>query len=228
MPDCIILAGGLGTRLQSVVNDRPKCLANIGNRPFLAYLLDYLQQQGVRNVVLSLGYKHELVEEWLLSYSSSLQIKIVVEEVPLGTGGGIKLALEKTTSPAVLVVNGDTLFAIDVAQLYACHQRNKCQVTLGLKPMRNFDRYGRVLIDKEQVTEFCEKQFCTEGLINGGVFILQRESLQRFPDKFSFEKDFLEQVTGKNIGGYIEDGYFIDIGIPEDYERAQWEITQKL
>jgi len=226
--ECIILAGGLGTRLQSVVSELPKCLAPIGNRPFLAYLLDYLQEEGITKVVLSLGYKHELVEEWLAGYPTCLDIKIVVEDIPLGTGGGIKLALQQTNSSNVLVVNGDTLFTVNVSKLLEAHLYNNCPVTLGLKPMVNFERYGSVTLSGKYIIEFREKKFCAEGLINGGVFIVQRDALHNLPEKFSFEKDFLEPETlKKNIGGYIQDAYFIDIGIPSDYEKAQWEITPK-
>ena len=116
--ECVILAGGFGTRLQSVVNDRPKCLAPIRELPFLAYLFDYLHKQGVSKVILSLGYKHELVEEWLLTYGTSLQVSIVIENEPLGTGGGVKLALQKATEKDILVINGDTLFSLNIALLF--------------------------------------------------------------------------------------------------------------
>jgi D-glycero-alpha-D-manno-heptose 1-phosphate guanylyltransferase len=224
--ECIILAGGFGTRLRSVVNDRPKCLAPVRGLPFLAYLFDYLQKEGVSKVILSLGYKHELVEEWLKTYDTSLNISIVIEEEPLGTGGGIKYALQQATEEEVLVVNGDTLFAIHLNTLLNTHRGNGCLITLGLKPMRDFDRYGSVEFDGKRVTAFREKTFCKEGLINGGVFFLNKEALNAMPDKFSLEQDFLAiEATKKNVGGYAEDSYFIDIGIPSDYEKAQWEIT---
>jgi len=127
-----------------------------------------------------------------------------------------------------LVVNGDTLFTVNVSKLLEAHLYNNCPVTLGLKPMVNFERYGSVTLSGKYIIEFREKKFCAEGLINGGVFIVQRDALHNLPEKFSFEKDFLEPETlKKNIGGYIQDAYFIDIGIPSDYEKAQWEITPK-
>ncbi len=225
MTECIILAGGFGTRLQSVVNDRPKCLATIGNNPFLEYLLSYLIQQGMQHVVLSLGYKHELVEEWLLGYQSSLHITTVVEKEPLGTGGGIKLALQQTSESSVFVVNGDTFFPIQLEKLLHIHQSREFKATLALKPLCDFDRYGSVEMKSHRITAFREKQFCTDGLINGGVYLLQRDVLNHFPEKFSFEKDFLEkEIRYDTIGGYVEDAYFIDIGVPEDYKRAQKEL----
>ncbi|WP_293050233.1 nucleotidyltransferase family protein [Paludibacter sp.] len=223
--ECIILAGGFGTRLQSVVNDRPKCLAPIRELPFLAYLFDYLHKGGISKVILSLGYRHELVEEWLHSFSTPLEVEIVVEEEPLGTGGGVKFALEKVTDNKALVVNGDTLFSLNIRELFKTHQESGCSVTLGLKPMYDFDRYGSVTLDGKYITAFREKQFCTNGLINGGVFVLNKEALKKMPDKFSLEQDYLVVEANKNnVGGYVEDAYFIDIGIPSDYEKAQWEI----
>ena len=223
--ECIILAGGFGTRLQSVVNDRPKCLAPIREVPFLAYLFDYLHKGGVSKVILSLGYRHELVEEWLHSFSTPLKVEIVVEKEPLGTGGGVKFALEKVTKNNALVVNGDTLFSLNIRKLFKAHQENGCSVTLGLKPMHDFDRYGSVTLAGKYITAFREKQFCTNGLINGGVFVLNKEALKGMPDRFSLEQDYLvAEANRKNVGGYVEDAYFIDIGIPSDYEKAQWEI----
>jgi len=225
MTECIILAGGFGTRLQSVVNDRPKCLATIKNNPFLTYLLSYLEQQEVQHVVLSLGYKHELVEEWLLGHQSALRITTAVEKEPLGTGGGIKLALQQTSDSSVFVVNGDTFFPIQLERLRHIHQNDGFKATLALKPLRDFDRYGSVELESQHITAFHEKQFCANGLINGGVYLIQRHILDHLPEKFSFEKDFLEKEIHHNtIGGYVEDTYFIDIGVPEDYERAQKEL----
>ncbi len=227
MTECIILAGGFGTRLQSVVNDRPKCLAPIGDNPFLEYLLSYIAQQGVQHVVLSLGYKHELVEEWLLGYQGSLHITTVVEKEPLGTGGGIRLALQHTSGTSVFVANGDTFFPVQLDKLLHIHQNGEFKATLALKPLRNFDRYGSVELKNQRIIAFREKQFCADGLINGGVYLLQRDVLDPLPEKFSFEQDFLErEIDRSTIGGVVEDAYFIDIGVPEDYERAQMELKE--
>lgn len=224
--ECIILAGGFGTRLQSVVNDVPKCLAPIRGVPFLAYLLRYLKQEGVTHVIFSLGYKHELVEEWLSGCTSDLKISIAVENEPLGTGGAIKYAMQHATEPDVLVVNGDTLFSLPLAPLWEAHRHNQCVATLGLKPMENSDRYGTVTFDGKYITAFHEKQFCAKGLINGGVFVLRKDALDGMPSKFSLEQDFLMPgATQHSIGGYADDAYFIDIGIPSDYEKAQYEIA---
>jgi D-glycero-alpha-D-manno-heptose 1-phosphate guanylyltransferase len=228
MNECIILAGGFGTRLQNVVGEYPKCLAPVNGQPFLSYLFRYLEHQEINRIILSLGYKHELVEEWANAFPSPFGISFAVEDEPLGTGGGIKLALKQAAGDHVTVVNGDTLFAADIPRLINAHLAGKHQVTLALKPMQNFDRYGCVQLENSTVRQFEEKQPKAAGLINGGVFVIGKNTLDGYPDKFSFEKDYLERNVGTGIiGGLTDNGYFIDIGIPDDYKRAQWEIPEK-
>lgn len=226
MVECIVLAGGFGTRLQGVVNDRPKCLALVAGRPFLSYLLTYLKQQHVDHVILSLGYKHEMVEEWLSQNPYDGKITTVVENQPLGTGGGIRLAMKETTEDHVFVINGDTFFPVSFSSLFQWHCQRTLKATIALKMMQHFDRYGSVSVDQHGfIKAFHEKQFCESGLINGGVYLLQRDVLMPFPEKFSLEQEFLAlEVSHHTIGGYVEDAYFIDIGIPEDYERANHEL----
>ncbi len=226
----IILAGGLGTRLRSVVSDLPKCMAPVAGRPFLFYVINYLRLQGVEKFIFSLGYKHEIIEDYLKDQFSTLHYQCFVEEEPLGTGGAIQLACQKATEKNVIVVNGDTLFKINVADVFSCHIEKEAESTLSLKPMQRFDRYGVVeLNDKASIKEFKEKQFYENGLINGGVYVLNvgKFLAKKFPSTFSFEKDYLEQYyrQGK-IYGIVQDNYFIDIGIPEDYQRVQEELKQ--
>ncbi|MGC9150907.1 MAG: nucleotidyltransferase family protein [Microbacter sp.] len=226
MMECIVLAGGLGTRLRHVVSDRPKCLAPVAGRPFLWYLMLYLKQQHVDHVILSLGYQHELVEEWLNQTSFDMKITTIVEHQPLGTGGGIRLALNGTTEASVFVVNGDTFFPVSLPVMLQWHRQRQLKATIALKEMHRFNRYGHVSLNQNGVIEaFHEKQFCESGLINGGVYLLQRDVLNHYPEQFSFEQAFLsEEVAHHTLGGYVEDAYFIDIGIPEDYERANREL----
>ncbi len=226
--EAIILAGGLGTRLRSVVADLPKCMATVAGKPFLYYVIEHLQKQGVEKFVFSVGYKYEFIEEYLQKEFSGLQYQLSVEEEPLGTGGAIKLSCSKASEKDVLVLNGDTLFAVDVHRLSFFHHKVNADCTLSLKPMQDFDRYGVVEISHEHsVISFKEKQYYPTGLINGGVYALNSESFGKedLPDKFSFEKDYLEiYFTQRKIFGIAQDEYFIDIGIPEDYERAQVEL----
>ncbi|MEP6675714.1 MAG: nucleotidyltransferase family protein [Ferruginibacter sp.] len=229
--EVIILAGGLGTRLRSVVADQPKCMAAVDGKPFLHYVISWLEQQGINKFIFSLGYKHELIEDYIKDQYSNLNVQYAIEQEPLGTGGAIKLACAKSTEKNVLIVNGDTLFSIDVLALAALHERHQADCTIALKPMVDFERYGVVTLDdKGKISSFKEKKFYASGLINGGIYALNVESFLKkpFPDKFSFEKNYLEQYYNeRKMYGLVQDKYFIDIGIPEDYARAQHELKIK-
>lgn len=226
--EAIILSGGRGTRLQSVIADVPKCMAPVAGKPFLHYLLATLETAGFKHVILALGYMHEAIEAWLAAYETSLNITLLVEDTPLGTGGAVKKALSQATQSSVFVFNGDSYLGLDYQALLQCHVEKKALATVALKQMFRFDRYGKVEIDRDfQIIRFGEKQYCDAGFINGGVYVLYRNALEKFPDKFSLEKDFFEPEasTGK-LAGFPTNGYFIDIGIPEDYLRAQNDFAR--
>ena len=225
--ECVVLAGGKGTRLRSVVSDLPKCMAPVAGRPFLAWLLDDLREAGFDHIILSLGYKHEAVEAWVATRPDRDSITCVVEEKPLGTGGGVRLALRQAREDAVFILNGDTFFGVDYPAMQAFHRQSGAQATLALKPLRDFDRYGEVTLDGEgRITAFREKRPCAEGLINGGVYLLQRDALAEMPERFSLEKDYFEpQAESAGLAGFRSEGYFIDIGIPADYARAQRDFA---
>jgi len=226
--EAIILAGGLGTRLRSVLPDLPKCMAPVNGQPFLSYIIDYYRQQGITKFIFSLGYKHAVITTWLKAQYPALAIEWVIENEPLGTGGAIQLAVEKATAKDVLILNGDTLFKADLAAMAAFHKRQAAACTLLLKPMQHFNRYGVVETEADgRIKSFQEKKQYEQGLINGGVYILNtgRFRQQRRPAVFSFEKDYLEQFfSAMPMYGCVQDGYFIDIGIPEDFERANREL----
>jgi len=224
--ECIVLAGGLGTRLRSVVADKPKCMAPLGEHPFLYYLLQYLHKQGIHHAVLSLGYLSEQVISWCNSMELPLRVSFTVEPEPLGTGGGIIHALPALKGNEVFIVNGDTYFDVDLKAFNNFHQAHQSPLSLALKPMKQFDRYGSIQLDEEEqrITAFHEKQYCEEGLINGGIYRTSAGFLKSLalPEKFSFETAVLEPgVRAGKLYGYISDTYFIDIGIPEDYEAAK-------
>lgn len=227
--ECIVLAGGLGTRLQSTIGAMPKCMAMVAGQPFLFHLFRYLETQHCSTVILSLGYKHEIVENWLIATDWEFEIKIVIEKEALGTGGGIALAMQKARAEHVFVLNGDTMFRVDFAAMLQLHQSKNAKTTLALKQMENFDRYGVVEVDEMQaVHAFQEKKYYTEGLINGGVYVIDRSYFKQkeLALKFSFEKDYLEKlVVEQMFFGFESDGYFIDIGVPEDYAQAQIDFT---
>lgn len=226
--EAIILAGGLGTRLRDAVPDLPKCMAPVAGRPFLFYVINHLRLQGMEKFIFSLGYKHEVIEAWLADQFPHMDYECVIEAEPLGTGGAIRLALNKVKGKSAVVANGDTLFKVNIPQLVSLHTGKQAACTLALKPMKDFDRYGVVETDTDHtIIDFREKQFYPQGLINGGVYILDKDYFTALdlPGKFSFEKDFLEkQVSSGKLAGQPQDAYFIDIGIPEDYNRAQTDL----
>lgn len=231
--EAIILAGGLGTRLRPAVPDLPKCMAPVAGHPFLHYLIDYFHTQGIRRFIFSLGYKHKVIEEFLAGEFAGLPAEYVcvVEEEPLGTGGAVLLSAAHALSPNVLVLNGDTFFEVDARVLADLHERKNADCTLSLKPMNNMERYGVVDLDEEKrIISFREKNFYPKGLINGGVYALKIASLPAAPlsGKFSLEKDYLEKLfDDRPFYGCVQDGYFIDIGIPDDFNKADADFRQK-
>jgi D-glycero-alpha-D-manno-heptose 1-phosphate guanylyltransferase len=228
--EAIILAGGLGTRLRDAVPDLPKCMAPVAGRPFIAHVIDALRMQGIERFIFSLGYKSEMIEAYLQQQYPTLDYSTVIEEQPLGTGGGILLAMAKAATENILIANGDTLFKIRAKELAAFHQKKNSECTLALKPMNDFERYGVVELNENgMVTSFKEKQFYSNGLINGGIYLLNKRQflLRSFSEKFSFEKDYLEKYYAEGkFFGCPQNGYFIDIGIPEDYQKAQQDLKK--
>jgi D-glycero-alpha-D-manno-heptose 1-phosphate guanylyltransferase len=226
----VILAGGMGTRLQPAVADVPKCMAPVAGKPFLHYLLRFLSGQGIQEVVLSLGHRHEQITDWCHRQVTKPRLRFVIESRPLGTGGALQFALQSITQKNVWVLNGDSYYDVDLASMESYHRQCQALLTLALKPMANFSRYGCVEIDAAgKITAFREKAFIAKGLINGGIYLVDREPFmnRNFPEAFSLEKDFLEKELGKSdFYGLVSDGYFIDIGIPGDYQRAQTEIPE--
>jgi len=156
-------------------------------------------------------------------------VEYAIEKEPLGTGGAIQLAVEKAREKDLLILNGDTIFKIDLPVLTSFHEDNASACTLALKPMKDFERYGVVEINEEGlITRFKEKKHYQEGLINGGAYLLNvgRFRQQKRPSVFSFEKDYLERCyTFMPMYGCVQEGYFIDIGIPEDFEKAQTDLA---
>ena len=230
--EAIILAGGLGTRLRNEVPDLPKCMADVGGKPFISYVVEHCISQGIQRFVFALGYKSEQFESFLSRTLPAHSYTLSIEDEPLGTGGAVKLACGRLRSPSALVLNGDTLFRIELEMLSTFHRLNEAECTLALKPMKDFDRYGVVELGPDnRIIHFHEKMHYSSGLINGGVYCLE---VARFlglslADKFSFEKDYLEKYfTSCPMYGLVQDQYFIDIGIPEDYKRANTELITSI
>ena len=226
--EAIILAGGLGTRLKGVISDIPKPMAPVANKPFLVYILDYLKEQGIERVILSVGYKYEVIEDFFGNNYKGMELLYSVENNPLGTGGGIRLAIDKLNTNETFVINGDTFFDVNLEQQEKIAFVEKSNLCLALKPMSKFDRYGSVAVENNIITSFVEKQFVENGLINGGVYWLKKSFLESFNSgqKFSFEQDLMEkQVINGTLSAYVSDTYFIDIGIPEDYKKANIDFS---
>jgi D-glycero-alpha-D-manno-heptose 1-phosphate guanylyltransferase len=227
--EAIILAGGLGTRLRGVIGESPKSMAPVNGRPFLEFLLDYLIAEGVTRVILSTGFKAEVITAHFGNRYRSLQVDYSHEVTPLGTGGGILKAMHLVTEPDVFTLNGDSLFRLGLAGLKEMHTTNRADITLALRSLPETGRYGSVRTDTAgRITGFEEKkENAGPGYINGGVYRIRRDFLLNagFPEKFSLEKDCFEmKASSARFFGFPADGYFLDIGIPEDYERAQHEF----
>lgn len=219
----IILAGGFGTRLSTVVKDVPKPMATINGKPFLHYIFQALQQQEIKKIVLSVGYKHEIIKDFFQENYLGIDVEYAVENEPLGTGGAIKHAFNFVEKDA-FVLNGDTFFDVDLSKL----KKKDSDISIALKPMENFDRYGTVELNAEhKIIAFHEKKKCEQGLINGGVYYFKKILFDKIKTahKFSFENDVLEKhVHDLQFNGIVSDSYFIDIGIPEDYAKAQIDL----
>ena len=225
--EAIILAGGLGTRLREIIGeDIPKPMAPVNDRPFLEYLLTYLDKWGVERVILASGHKHEVIEKHFGDHYKSQEIVYSREEEPLGTGGAVKKAMEYVNGFSCYVINGDTFFDVNLWKMANAFKAKEAVSMMALRKMGDVSRYGVVKIDLDnKITDFKEKGSETGmGFINGGTYILQRKAFLDLdlPEKFSLETDYFEKYYNKQaIYGVRCYSFFLDIGIPEDYEEAQ-------
>lgn len=211
----IILCGGLGTRLKSVIKYIPKPMAPINDKPFLEFIFEYLKKQSVKEIILAVSYKYEVIQEYFKDEFLGIKIKYSIEKEPLGTGGAIKEALKFIKNESY-VLNGDTFFDIDLGRL----KLDESKICLALKQMNDFDRYGTVNVNEQGfVISFEEKVFKKQGLINGGVYLLDKDIFKDFAlqEKFSFEEFLQENYEKLKARAEIFDDYFTDIGVPEDY-----------
>ena len=228
-PEAIVLAGGFGTRLQSVVSDVPKPMAPVAGRPFLCYLLDSLLRQGYTRAVLATGYLHEKVESYFGTDYHGLALAYARETEPLGTGGAMVNALQHCRSESVTVLNGDTLLLADLRDFQQFYLQQRTPLAVVLRTVEDAGRYGAVDIDADgRITSFHEKDpQHGAGLINGGIYQISRSLLDAYAvgEPFSFEREVLQRrYRDEAFYGYRTEGYFIDIGVPDDYRRAQSEL----
>lgn len=221
--EAVILAGGLGTRLRPCVDNLPKPLAPIDGKPFLRYLLDFLYVNGVNRAIISTGYLAEAVEEFIGKCHRGMVIEYCREDSPLGTGGAIKKALGMCKTEYPLVVNGDSFLDVDIAEMKKFHEKSECPITLAAKFVPSAENSGFVVTENGILCGFTEKGVASSGLINGGVYFVKKDLLNSISEeKFSFEKTVLESGFCKTAVCESK-GYFIDIGIPENYRKAQEE-----
>ena len=238
--EAIVLAGGLGTRLAGRLNGVPKPMAPIAGRPFLEILLNQLQGAGCARVLLSVGHLHAAIQDHFGSSFRGMRIEYVVEDVPLGTGGAIRRSLAQAREESVLVLNGDTFLQADYADMMRFHATGTAPMTMAITHQANVARYGAVVVRDGRIIGFQEKGSQVSGnpgpgrinqspgWINAGAYALNR-NLQwpsPLPQKFSFETDFLApEIAHLAPAAYRVDGFFLDIGIPEDLDRAQTALA---
>jgi D-glycero-alpha-D-manno-heptose 1-phosphate guanylyltransferase len=233
--EAIVLAGGLGTRLAARLSNVPKPMAPVARRPFLEILLSQLKRAGCARAVLSVGHLHEVIEDHFGRDFRGMQVEYAIENAPLGTGGAIRAALEATSEDSVLVLNGDTFLDADYASMLRYHQQQAAPLTIAITHCTDVARYGGVVTSGEseslRVTGFQEKGRTGAGWINAGAYALRREMPWPLdlPQKFSFETDFLAPHIGSLApAAFPVTGFFLDIGIPEDLDRAQTELARFL
>lgn len=223
--EAIVLAGGFGTRLAHVVPDVCKPMAPVAGRPFLRFVMDNLAKAHFDHVVIADGYRREQIESYFGESYRGIRIDYSSEVSPLLTGGATKQALAKCTSDWVFVLNGDTWLDLDFDEMAAVAESlpNSAQAVVAVKRMFDFERYGTVGVDDDgTLVAFHEKDYCKDGLINAGVYLIRRDSLGDMPNAFSLESDWFEKIVSEGVLHAVEcAGDFIDIGVPDDYALAQ-------
>lgn len=224
--EAIVLAGGRGTRLRSVVSDLPKPLAPVAGRPFLAWLLDGLADGGIRRVVLATGYLAGQVEAAIGARWRGMEVDYSVEEQALGTGGAIRLAASRLRGDSAHVLNGDTFLRYSPAALEAAALAAGTPIAVALARVGDVGRYGAVRVDGGRVASFEEKGGAGAGLVNAGSYFLAAPALAALDavgqEAFSFETEVLApRAAAGGVAAFMDTAGFIDIGVPDDYLRAQ-------
>jgi D-glycero-alpha-D-manno-heptose 1-phosphate guanylyltransferase len=221
--EAIVLAGGFGTRLRQVVPDLPKPMAPIAGRPFLEILLASLAKKGFKRIVLSLGFMADKIIGHFGNQYLGMELVYEVESQPLGTGGAVRAALSRCVADHSFVFNGDTYLDLEVAGLEALWQSTRCPAIV-VREVPDTARFGRVVLTEGRVTSFLEKGLTGPGMINAGCYVLPKNLLDDFPpgQNFSLETDFFyDAIQRMKFSGFVTEGLFIDIGVPDDYELAQ-------
>lgn len=220
-----ILAGGLGTRLRAVVSDRPKVMAPVAGRPFLAHLLDQLSAAGFRKAVLCTGYLAPMIEEEFGERYRGIELAYSIETSPLGTGGALANAAPHLSGDMLLVLNGDSYCDCRLAEFVVRQAGSGCYAGIALTHVEDVSRFGAVLTDTSQrVESFVEKGGGSgPGWINAGIYLLPRSFICGIPTEraVSLEKEMFPELLRRGLYGYRCEGEFVDIGIPEELKRSQ-------
>ncbi len=227
--EAIVLAGGLGTRLAARLNGIPKPMAAVAGRPFLEILLGQLQRAGCTRVMLSVGHLHEAIQGHFGASFHGMRLDYAIEDSPLGTGGAIRNALCMAEDASVLALNGDSFLDADYAAMLRFHAAQAAHITIAITRQAEIARYGGVIVSGQRITGFEEKGRAGEGWINAGAYVLEKrlEWPPTLPERFSFERDFLmPEITRLSPAAYRVDGFFLDIGVPQDLDRAQTELAR--
>ncbi|HKT12304.1 MAG TPA: nucleotidyltransferase family protein [Terriglobia bacterium] len=239
--EAVVLAGGKGTRLRKAVAGLPKGLAPIGEHPFLSYLLGWLRAQGVTEIILAVGHRRrEIIRHYTRHKPQGMRLRFSVETTPLGTAGALRNLRSMLEGEEFLVLNGDSIFDVDLRQMLTFHRRHRAQTTLALACPPEASRYGSVLLDaRGRIKAFVEKHAAILHGANGkprasrwvsaGVYIMNRAVFRHIPGQreVSLEKEVFPSLIGGPFYGFPWKGYFIDIGVPEDYQRARVELTER-
>lgn len=235
--EAVVLAGGRGTRLRKAVPGLPKSLAPIGEQPFLSYLLGWLREQGIPEVILAVGHRRKAIVSYYASHQPrGMHLRYSVERSPLGTAGALRNLCSLLSAEEFLVLNGDSIFDVDLGQMLSFHCKHQAEVTLALAGPPETERYGSVVLDGcNRIKAFLEKQTgpseacgvpdCKQW-VSGGIYVMNKNVFRHIPkyQEVSLEKEVFPLLIGDRFYGFPWDGYFIDIGVPEDYRRAQAEL----
>lgn len=242
LPAAVILAGGLGTRLRSAYATGPKCMAPVGGRPFLDYLLTWLSSQGVKEVILCVGYKRTHIQKYVgKGRKWGLRVRYSIEEKLLGTGGAVKKAEWLVSGARLFVINGDTFLGVNLRDMFKFHLSRGAQATLAVVNVADDRRYGSLRLDREgKIIAFLEKgkngsdRNLAEASkpINGGVYIFEKKILShiRAHESISLEMNVLPNMVAdkkRKVYGLLMDAYFVDIGVPDELWRAQRELPER-
>jgi NDP-sugar pyrophosphorylase family protein len=231
----VILAGGLGTRLRPLTLDRPKPVVPLLNVPFLSYQLGLLRAHGVRDVILSVSHRPEVIRATMgREPLGELQLRDVVEQDPLGTAGGVRNAADLVEG-RVVVLNGDILTDLDLSAMLAAHEARGASASIYLTPVENPTAYGLVELAKDgRVRRFLEKPTwdeVTTNTVNAGVYVLERELLELIPkgEPHSIEREFFPMLLERGVPfyGFVSAGYWLDIGTPAKYLQAQLDLLAR-